>query len=544
MIKNIFIPEQIKGYYLFSQKIIGLALQSHGVYATKAHASGSKVAIQEFKYEKLGFSPDQNYDEAIADSIKKVVKDLGSHSQVRLAMPSSLVIFKELSFPFLDTDKIRMVLGYEIEQFLPFPLDQAVYDFSVTSQNKKEKTTTILVAVTQQKHVSRYVSILTEAGISPHTIVVDILALFSFVTEIPKYQNLGEGAALIELGADSTTISYIQDNKLKLVRSINQGLPALASKEELEVALRYDKEENTDQGKELFTKINNFFNEIQFTFSAFQSQQKDFTPIKKALITGQAAVLNHLSEFATQKMSIPFECVETKELTSGKTVSLKKSLQSIAQEFMVSASVACPTKQIQEFNFLTTFFKAANVGVITKQLITALVLIVLIFGLFIGNTFVQHKRLSSVVKTGTKELISKLKTTFDITERSALTKPDRAVKYAQTKLEEEENLWFAFSKEARFSYLEYLQELSIRIDRESLGIKFKRLSMELEDGSITLEGEIKDSDFKSLTILEESLKESKLLQHSTIPQDMIQTDYNTKTTTFTVKIKVAKVNGE
>ena len=152
--------------------------------------------------------------------------------------------------------------------------------------------------------------------------------------------------------------------------------------------------------------------------------------------------------------------------------------------------------------------------------------------------------MSSVVKTGTKELISKLKTTFDITERSALTKPDRAVKYAQTKLEEEENLWFAFSKEARFSYLEYLQELSIRIDRESLGIKFKRLSMELEDGSITLEGEIKDSDFKSLTILEESLKESKLLQHSTIPQDMIQTDYNTKTTTFTVKIKVAKVNGE
>ena len=40
MIKNIFIPEQIKGYYLFGQKIIGLSLQADGVYATKTLVSG------------------------------------------------------------------------------------------------------------------------------------------------------------------------------------------------------------------------------------------------------------------------------------------------------------------------------------------------------------------------------------------------------------------------------------------------------------------------------------------------------------------------
>ncbi|HJM68704.1 MAG TPA: pilus assembly protein PilM [Candidatus Babeliales bacterium] len=542
MIKNIFIPEQIKGYYLFGQKIIGLSLQPDGVYATKTHASGSQTSIVNFKHESLGFSPEQNYDESVQQSIKKVIKDLGSHTQVRLALPSHLVIFKELTFPFIDPDKIKMVLGYEIEPILPFPLEQAVFDFIITKQDKKAKTSTILVGVTQEKHITHYVSVLTNAGVEPHSIIVDILALYSFVQEIPKYSKLTEGTALIDLAADATTISYISNNQLRLVRSINKSILALGSKEELEVALRYDKGEESE--KELLTQINAFFNEIQFTFNAFQSQLQDFSPISRVLITGKAAQLTHLAEFATERLSVPFEYVETKGLISNKPLSLKKSLNFVPQEFMISTAVACPTPIISEFNFLESFFKASNIGTLTKQLITAAILIALIFGIFIGNAWIQTGHLSSIVKQGTKELTTKLRTTFNITDKKSLLKPTKAVNTAQLKLEEETTLWFAFSKQDRYSYLKYLQELSIRIDRESLGIQFKRLSMDLDENSITLDGEIKDNAFKSLTILEESLKESKLFKQVTIPQDMIQTNYNTKITTFTVKIKTSKENEE
>ena len=296
MIKNIFIPEQIKGYYLFSQKIIGLSLQPDGVYATKTTTSGSHTSIVNFKYEALGFSPEQNYDEAVQQSIKKVLKDLGSHTQVRLALPSSLVIFKELTFPFLDHNKIKMVLGYEIEPILPFPLEQAVFDFVVIKQDIKAKTSAVLVGVTQQKHITHYISILTNAGVEPHSIIVDILALYAFVREIPKYKNLSQGTALIDLAPDTTTISYINNNELHLVRTLNKSILSLGSKEELEVALRYDKGEESE--KELLSHIHTFFNEIQFTFTAFQSQLKDFSDISRVLITGKGAQLTHLSEFA------------------------------------------------------------------------------------------------------------------------------------------------------------------------------------------------------------------------------------------------------
>src|SRR3990167_6871115 len=542
MIKNIFIPEQIKGYYLFGQKIIGLSLQADGVYATKTLVSGSQTSINSFKYEPLGFSPEQNYDEAIQQSIKNALKALGGHSQIRLALPSSLVIFKELTFPFLDANKIKMVLGYEIEPILPFPLAQAVFDFIITKQDAKTKKTTVLVGITQEKHIAHYVSILTNSGIEPHSIIVDIFALYSFVNQIPKYNNLTQGTALIDFSSDATTISYINNNQLRLVRSINKSLLTLGTKEELEIALRYDKGEESE--KELLAQINSFFNDIQFTFNAFQSQLSNFSQISRVLITGKCAQLTHLAEFATERLSIPFECIDTKGLLSNKELSLKKSLNVVPQEFVVSCAVACPTPIIREFNFLESFFKASNVGILTKQLITAIVLIILIFGVFISYSWMQESKLSTIVKQGTKELTTTLSTTFNITDKKSLLKPNKAVNTAQIKLEEEETLWFAFSKQNRYSYLKYLQELSIRIDRESLGIQFKRLSMDLEENTITLEGETKDNAFKSLTILEESLKESKLFAQVSIPQDMIQTNYNTKITTFTVKIKTSKENGE
>ena len=61
-----------------------------------------------------------------------------------------------------------------------------------------------------------------------------------------------------------------------------------------------------------------------------------------------------------------------------------------------------------------------------------------------------------------------------------------AVKKAQEKIKDDEELWFAFQKQARVSYLANLEALSTTIDREGLGLKVKKLSMNGDE--INIEG--------------------------------------------------------
>lgn len=82
----------------------------------------------------------------------------------------------------------------------------------------------------------------------------------------------------------------------------------------------------------------------------------------------------------------------------------------------------------------------------------------------------------------------------------------KAVEEAQEKVEKEEELWFAFSRQTRFSFLKALQDLSSAIDKKALGLSLKKLV--LTPNNIAIEGEVKG--FPELKILEKELRESNL----------------------------------
>ncbi len=58
-----------------------------------------------------------------------------------IVVPSELVLYKELKFPFKDAEKIRAVLRYEVEPLLSFPIDDAIMDFIVINTEANSTVT-------------------------------------------------------------------------------------------------------------------------------------------------------------------------------------------------------------------------------------------------------------------------------------------------------------------------------------------------------------------------------------------------------------------
>ena len=176
MIKNIFLPEKIGNYYLFSKRIVGVDIGKTHVNTALLHMHGKIITIENCFEEKIKNGPAGTHDKRIVEALKIIFERLGSHDAVYTTLSSSLVVFKKLKLPFTSHEKIEMVVNFEVEPLLPFSIQEAIVDFIVTKKTPEEKSSDILVAAVQKKHIVHCLEIFGDAEIFVDKIVVELFA--------------------------------------------------------------------------------------------------------------------------------------------------------------------------------------------------------------------------------------------------------------------------------------------------------------------------------------------------------------------------------
>ena len=137
-----------------------------------------------------------------------------------------------------------------------------------------------------------------------------------------------------------------------------------------------------------------------------------------------------------------------------------------------------------------------------QQFVKGIILALLIIGSLLGYTWWQKRKITRSVTSSEREMVTEINN-VQLSDARIL---DDALVEAERKVNKEEELWFAFSRQTRFSFLKALQDLSSAIDRQGVGLKVRRLV--ITPNYLTLEGEVKD--FNGLKILERELRESNL----------------------------------
>ena len=190
MIKNVLIPEKIGNYYLFAKRIVGFHVDASEVTATQVYLKGSVATVEKVFKESIGLNEELSYEEKVAQVVKNILGKVGKYDVVYTAMPSSQVIFKNLKLPFLNYEKIKMVVGYEVEPLLPFALDEAEVDFIITKQFPKDGSSEILVAAVQKSVLADHISFFEQVGVHPQKVGVDFFEFYGLYQTIARYKKL------------------------------------------------------------------------------------------------------------------------------------------------------------------------------------------------------------------------------------------------------------------------------------------------------------------------------------------------------------------
>lgn len=483
----------------------------------------------------------------ISAALAAIIAKMGAYDEIHTVLPSSIAVFKELKLPFTSRDKISLVIGFEIEPLLPFSLRDAVIDFIITRDIPEEKSSEILVTAVQKQHIAQHLALFQAAGINPTVITVDMVSLYGLYRHIDAYKNLQGGTALINITGHSTAIAFIINGQLKTVRTLPKGIIALTkqiaqelnktSQEIIDHLLRFGLEQtdNAEYSATIQKVTADWWESVNFTLNSFASQLLNRQPMSKIIFLGNGSLIKGFIPFISQKAGISCELFTVPEIIQDPVCTVKNG-NLITPFNVISASATLPLPVTVDYNLAQKEFVIQDDTVLLKQFIVMVILTLSLFAALITHYYIQTSKLEDVAQKSQQQALSALTSTFkDLENTKSLD--EETIESAREQLEEKQKRWFAFSNQSRASFLQYLLELSSKIDRKSIDLKVEQIT--LGDGILTLKGSVKDNEpdmskrYEALKVFERELEQSKRFALAEAPPETPQ---------FTMRLTL--VNGE
>jgi len=207
---------------------------------------------------------------------------------VAVSLPGDQTATPTITLPFSESKKIEATLGFEVENLLPFDLEEALYDHQVLSQ--KSGQTELLVGVARHEEVGSFLAMLQANGVDPRVITLPGLANLALLTDLLVREKAPADAAegLLDIGPDRTllTIARGAANERSQPGLIFTRAMGGAEQDALQHAVR------------------------EIRQSLFSAQTRSRIPVRRLRVTGAFASVDGLCERLQRELGVPVERLE------------------------------------------------------------------------------------------------------------------------------------------------------------------------------------------------------------------------------------------
>ncbi|MBZ0270856.1 pilus assembly protein PilM [bacterium] len=162
-----------------------------------------------------------------ADAVRSLLARPGLvFDEIVCALPGQLVSTRVLTFPFTQRAKIQQVLRFEIEDLVPFDMDDMALSWQVIGSRKNESR--VLVSAVRRQDIARFLRQLADVGVDPRALTMTTSALS--VTAANAVRGRVAPYAAVDLGASSVDVVIFEGPRLVSVRSIPEGFHDVAER--------------------------------------------------------------------------------------------------------------------------------------------------------------------------------------------------------------------------------------------------------------------------------------------------------------------------
>lgn len=264
-----------------------------------------------------GLLSESNSDMVVfAEALKQVVKNAGVKiKEVSVSLPEAQVYTKIIDMPSLSEKELAAALKYEMEQYIPLPLDQVKTDWQIlgSSQSETSKTISVLIVAAPLALLSKYEQVLDMADLIPVCIETEMLSVQRSLFPII---NNPTPSIIVHLGAAATNIMVVKNGIIQMVFTIDKGGLAMTRAISIDLGIDLVQAESYKKayglnnqafegkiGKSLFPILESITGDIRKATLLYK-EKYPLESINQIILSGGAALLPGIDIYLTNQLNI------------------------------------------------------------------------------------------------------------------------------------------------------------------------------------------------------------------------------------------------
>lgn len=489
------------------QNVLGLDIGPNTIKAvvltTKGLTGGRVLAASALDVKACG---------GIEETLKKLAENKNfSDIPVCVSLPLTDIMFRQVSLPFRDDNKIRKTLAFELEPLIPVPIEEVVADYLMIPRDG------LLVAALAKNSVREWIEKIQECFGE-----VSIIDSSSTALAAQIINNKADCGIILDIGCNSTTAAFYEDNSIVHVRSLAFGGELITAALTADLSAGRDKAEqlkiNTDYHEAAVKASNvcrNFCSELKNTIEYMKLNGVLQNEPGQIAITGGGSLFIPLKQELENNFSYPVEYID---LVRSKELEIEEEVKRQFKPQIMNTAIAAAMRISagrKSFNFLQGEFAAKNtVFNFKEQFKWVAVVSGIIILLAVVNQGVDYGLKTQHLKNIKKQISQIFKKDFP--EGGNMIDP---VQQLKTKLAENKKALGFYEGLPAVTTVDLLKEISGTI---SPALNIVLTDLNYENGTVIIRGEAKQID--DVSTVKNELSKSRYFKNVTMGSTSLAKD--------------------
>ena len=306
---------------------LGLDIGSSSIKIAQLKETGKGVHLQSFDMAML--PPEAVVDDALMNftAVVEKIRELVAVNKIRnrscsLGISGHSVIIKKISLPEMTPEELDESIQWEAEQYIPFDIKDVNVDVQILNPKASHGQMDVLLVAAKKDVINDYVSVVSEAGLSPVVVDVDTFCVQNMF-ELNYGFPANETIALINIGGSVININVISDGITTFTRDISMGGAMLTEEIQKQLNVSYEEAEHYKTGghenissSAIFREVmklservaETLVTEIQRSFDFFSATSIN-ADLARLFLCGGSSQMPSLIRLLEKRLEVPVEMV-------------------------------------------------------------------------------------------------------------------------------------------------------------------------------------------------------------------------------------------
>lgn len=199
------------------QRVLALELDAHELKAAVLETS-----FRDYKVVGFYREPVVAADGSVADQLRGFLQRHELQAATVLSsLPGDLVSWRTFFLPFRDRKRLDQTVPFELENQVPFGLDEVVVDYHVLYRDRSGCN--VLAALVQRKDLEEHLKLLSDAGLDPKIVDLAPLATLNVLSLLGP--ELPETFVYVGGTLERLVVALYRNRQLVGLRTLMSGMP-------------------------------------------------------------------------------------------------------------------------------------------------------------------------------------------------------------------------------------------------------------------------------------------------------------------------------